>query len=149
MRVTNASVLGSLIGIILILPVTTFAEDISGLITSTRTIREHSRLVGDVTCTVTGAACIAFGAAHIDLRLNGFTISGQADATTGCGGTFQAGENGITSNGTDFVQSMNRFMFSRLNSAGIVRSFTRSSKAPVPTRSANALNSSPSVRSLS
>ena len=30
---------------------TAFAEEISGFITTTRTIRENSRLVGDVTCT--------------------------------------------------------------------------------------------------
>jgi len=58
------------------------AEDISGLITSTRTIREDSRLVGEVTCTVTGAPCIQFGSPHIELRLNGFTMTGQADPAT-------------------------------------------------------------------
>ena len=65
---------------------TVLAEDISGFITTTRTIRDNSRLVGDVTCTVTGAPCITFGASHIDLRLNGFTITGQADPTTACNG---------------------------------------------------------------
>ena len=33
------------------------SPDISGFISSTRTIREDSRLVGDVTCTVNGAPC--------------------------------------------------------------------------------------------
>jgi hypothetical protein len=75
------------------------AEDISGLISSTRTIREDSRLVGDVTCTVTGAPCIQFGSPHIELRLNGFTMTGQADPTTGCSGTRTANEFGISSNG--------------------------------------------------
>ena len=74
------------------------AEDISGLITTTRTISENSRLVGDVTCTVTGAPCILFGASHIDLRLNGFTMTGQADAATGCNGSSTAGETGISTN---------------------------------------------------
>jgi len=37
------------------------ADDISGLITTTRTITANSRLVGDVTCRVTGAPCILVG----------------------------------------------------------------------------------------
>ncbi|MCA1600566.1 MAG: right-handed parallel beta-helix repeat-containing protein [Acidobacteria bacterium] len=55
------------------------AEDISGTITVTKTIFEDSRLVGDVTCTMTDSPCIDFGASHISLWLNGFTISGPAD----------------------------------------------------------------------
>src|SRR5580765_6735780 len=74
------------------------ADDISGLITTTRTIRENSRFVGDVTCMVTGAPCILFGSSHIDLRLNGFTMTGQADATTACNGASTAGEMGISTN---------------------------------------------------
>jgi len=81
-----------------------FAEDISGLISSTRTIREDSRLVGDVTCTVTGAPCIQFGSPHIELRLNGFTMTGRADASTGCSGARTGNEHGISSNGqTDVI----------------------------------------------
>ena len=52
------------------------AEDISGVIVRTMVLSETSRLVGDVTCRVTGAACIAFGAPNIALNLNGFTITG-------------------------------------------------------------------------
>ncbi len=62
------------------------AMDISGAITTTRTITDQSRLVGNVNCTVVGAPCIKFGASNIKLRLNGFTISGQANPTFGCGG---------------------------------------------------------------
>lgn len=43
--------------------------------------------MGDVTCTVTGAPCITFGASGIALKLNGFSITGLADPVTGCGGT--------------------------------------------------------------
>jgi hypothetical protein len=75
------------------------AEDISGVISATRTIREDSRLVGNVTCTVTGAPCILFGSGHIELRLNGFTMTGQADPATGCNGGVTAGETGISTNG--------------------------------------------------
>jgi Right handed beta helix region len=55
------------------------AEDISGAITFTKVIFEDSRLVGDVTCTMTDSPCIDFGAPHIKLRLNGFTMTGPAD----------------------------------------------------------------------
>lgn len=78
------------------------AENISGVISSTRTIREDSRLVGDVTCTVTGAPCIVFGSGHIELRLNGFTLTGPADQATGCNGGSTGSETGISSgNQTD------------------------------------------------
>ena len=78
------------------------AEDISGIISTTRTITQDSRLVGDVTCRVTGAACIAFGAPHLTLRLNGFTMTGQADPVNACSGTITGGEHGIsTANQTD------------------------------------------------
>jgi parallel beta-helix repeat protein len=69
---------------------TASAADISGTISSTLTITDNSQLVGDVTCTVTGAACITFGAPG---------ITGQADAITGCAGGNVAGESGILVNG--------------------------------------------------
>src|SRR5438093_1287253 len=72
------------------------ADDISGLITTTRTITANSRLVGDVTCRVTGAPCILFGSSHIELRLNGFTMTGQANPVIGCNGGMTAGEMGIS-----------------------------------------------------
>src|SRR5262245_10258725 len=63
------------------------AEDIRGTIVRTLILSEDSRLVGDVTCQVTGGPCIAFGAPNISLSLNGFSITGPNDAATGCGGT--------------------------------------------------------------
>src|SRR5262245_52367608 len=81
------------------------AEDISGLVTTTRMLRDNSRLVGDVTCTVTGAPCIQFATSHISLSLNGFTITGPADANTACGGTAATGtETGINSGGQADVE---------------------------------------------
>lgn len=53
-------------------------ENISGTITTTKTIHQNSRLVGDVTCTMTDGPCIDFGASGIKLRLNGFTMTGPA-----------------------------------------------------------------------
>jgi parallel beta-helix repeat protein len=61
------------------------ATDIpGGNITSTLTITEDSRLVGDVTCTVAvvKAPCIVIGASHVKLNLNGFTITGPVDPLT-------------------------------------------------------------------
>ena len=98
---------------------TALAEDISGFITTTRTIRDNSRLVGDVTCTVTGAPCITFGASHIDLRLNGFTITGQADPTTACNGTTTANEHGISSGGQSDVEVRGPGVVQRFRAHGI------------------------------
>lgn len=62
------------------------AADIGGTISTTLTITEDSRMVDDVTCTVTGLPCIAIGAPHVTVELNGFTMTGQADAQTACNG---------------------------------------------------------------
>jgi hypothetical protein len=74
-------------------------SEIGGTISTTLTIYEDSELVDDVTCTVTGAPCIAFGASGISLKLNGFTMTGLADAETGCGGSSIPAEFGIDVNG--------------------------------------------------
>lgn len=68
------------------------ATDISGTITSTLTISDDSELVGDVSCNVPltaadskgVASCIAFGASHITLHLNGHTLMGPVDPPTNC-----------------------------------------------------------------
>jgi parallel beta-helix repeat protein len=63
---------------------TAAADDISGTITTTWTIYENSRLVGDVTCVVVNAPCISVGASHITLRLNGYTMKGRANPPADC-----------------------------------------------------------------
>ena len=77
MHTTRWWMLATLICVMVIIPLSAAAADISGPIASTRVITENSRLVGDVTCTVTGAPCITFGAPHIELRLHD-------DGTGGC-----------------------------------------------------------------
>ena len=72
-----------------------YCRDISGTISSTLTITDSSRLTGDVTCTVTGAACISIGASNVTLDLNGYSITGLGDPQTGCGGASTANEFGI------------------------------------------------------
>ena len=68
---------------------TAHATEISGTISSTLTIFDDSELVGDVTCSVPLTMpgvnpCISFGADHITLRLNGYTITGPVTPPTGC-----------------------------------------------------------------
>jgi parallel beta-helix repeat protein len=59
---------------------------ISGDISSTLTIFADTKLVGDVNCTsaLLKQPCIVFGADHIKLRLNGYTITGPVTPPTGC-----------------------------------------------------------------
>jgi len=112
---TTKWVLASFAGAVLALqPVAAAAEDISGLITSTRIIREDSRLVGNVTCMVTGAPCITFGAPRISLRLNGFMMTGQGDPNNACSGAITANEQGINSGGQADVE---------VRGPGVVRNF--------------------------
>lgn len=98
------------------------AEEISGTISTTRTIMDDSKLVGDVTCTVTGAACIAFGAAGLTLDLNGFSMTGRADPVTACfGGAIAAtgGEFGIFVNGFNNVTVRGPGLVQRFRAQGI------------------------------
>jgi hypothetical protein len=78
--------------------------DLGGTISATLTITGDSQLVDDVRCTVVAAPCIAIGASHVTLELNGFTITGQADPQTGCSGAGTGGENGIDVNTQTGVQ---------------------------------------------
>jgi len=73
-----------------------YAADISGTVATTLTITENSRLVGDVTCTVSGLPCLDIVASNVTLDLNSFSITGLADPQTGCaGGGALLTENGI------------------------------------------------------
>jgi hypothetical protein len=111
------------------------ARDIGGTISTTLTITEDSQLVDDVTCTVTGAPCIAIGASNVTLELNGFTMTGQADAQTACNGgpsTFPTpiedgidvqGQTGVAIRGPGLIQ---RFrgpgIFLHKNTSGVASS---------------------------
>lgn len=102
------------------------AADIGGTISSTLTITEDSQLVDDVTCTVTGAPCIALGAPNVTLELNGFTMTGHADPKTACGGGGIGPEIGIDVNaqtgvaihGPGLVKQFRGFGIRLLNSTG-------------------------------
>jgi hypothetical protein len=96
------------------------AEDISGTIVRTLVLSENTRLVGDVTCTVTGGPCIAFGAPNIVLTLNGFTITGPNDASTGCKGTNVGTETGINTNAQNNVGIRGPGVVQRFQGDGIL-----------------------------
>jgi hypothetical protein len=93
------AVVGIAIGALFVQGRAAGAEDIRGTIVRTLILSEDTRLVGDVTCQVTGAPCIAFGVSNIALTLNGFSITGGIDAATGCKGASLGTEPGISTNG--------------------------------------------------
>jgi len=113
------------------------ADDLSGLITTTRTILSDSRLVGDVTCTVTGAPCIVFGTPRIQLRLNGFTMTGQADPTTACSGVITANEHGISTNNQMDVGIRGPGIVQRFRANGILVAGTLRGKVEMVTTTTN------------
>lgn len=96
------------------------ADDISGAIPLTLVITDNSQLVGHVTCTVTGAPCILFGASNIKLRLNGFIISGLADPNRGCGRSGNVpDEDGIDTGGMSHVEIEGPGLVRRFRNHGI------------------------------
>jgi len=97
------------------------ATDISGTISTTMTIYDDSELVGDVTCMVAGAPCIAFGAPGIKLRLNGFTITGRANPPDGCTPTAKfPSEDGIDVVGQHDVAIFGPGLVQKFASVGIL-----------------------------
>jgi hypothetical protein len=96
------------------------AEDISGTVTRTLMLSENSRLVGDVTCQVTGAPCLAFGAPNLVLTLNGFSVTGPNDPSTGCKGNSTATEAGISTNGQSNIGIRGPGIVQRFQGDGIL-----------------------------
>jgi hypothetical protein len=96
------------------------AEDISGTITRTLMLSENTRLVGDITCQVAGAPCIAFAASNIVLTLNGFAITGPSDPSLGCKGTSVGTEAGISTNGQNNVGVRGPGVIQRFQGDGIL-----------------------------
>ena len=115
-RMTGVVVVGALLA----MAVPAGAEDIRGTVVRTLMLSEDSRLVGDVTCQVTGAPCIAFGAPNITLNLNGFTMTGQADPAAGCKGAAVTNEVGISTNGQGNVGIRGPGLVQRFQADGIL-----------------------------
>jgi hypothetical protein len=78
--------------------------EIHGVITTTVTIDENSKLTGDVQCSQSTGPCIRFGEPGIKLDLNGFTMTGPANDPPGanCASDF-ADQDGIQSTFDDVV----------------------------------------------
>lgn len=75
-------------------------DALSGTITRTFSIVANTVVTGDVTCAVPdGTPCLSFAVPGVELRLNGYTLTGKGDPITGCGGAATPGEVGITTNG--------------------------------------------------
>jgi type 1 fimbria pilin len=115
----------SFLGALFVCAGSAHATDIGGTISTTLTITEDSQLVDDVTCTVVGLPCIAVGAPHVTLELNGFTMTGQADAQTACNGgpttvVFTALEDGIDVNGQRDVAIRGPGLIQRFRGPGIL-----------------------------
>ena len=119
LRLKRITWFAAFLGALAVSASSTQARDIGGTISSTLTITEDSQLVDDVTCTVTGAPCIAIGAPNIKLDLNGFTMTGQADPQTGCSGTSIANEVGIDVNARSNVVIVGPGMVWRFRNSGI------------------------------
>jgi hypothetical protein len=110
----------TLLGALVVHTTSVYGADIGGTISSTLVITEDSQLVDDVTCTVTGAACITFGASGVTLDLNGFTMTGLADPAKACVGiTPPGGEYGILLNGFSNVTIRGPGLVQRFRAQGI------------------------------
>ena len=109
----------ALAAIALFAPAAAAAERVSGVITRTFLLVDNTDLVGDVTCDVGSAACFSFGVPDIELRLNGFTISGTADPVIGCGGAAFAAEVGITTSSRNNVSVRGPGLVQRFRGHGV------------------------------
>ena len=98
---------------------TAFADQLSGRITRTYVLVENTELTGDVTCEVENAPCITFGGSDIELKLNGFTITGRADAATGCNGATFGLESGISTTGSRNASVRGPGMIQRMRGRGV------------------------------
>jgi parallel beta-helix repeat protein len=116
------------------------AADISGTITATLTIMNDSKLVGDVSCTVSGATCIAFGASSVTLDLNGYSVTGLGDPDTGCSGSSTPGETAINVNGLRDVAIRGPGTVQRSRGFGIVLNNSTGSTVSGVTVSTNCMS---------
>jgi hypothetical protein len=96
------------------------SDRVSGTLTRTYTIVADTELTGDVTCAVAdGTPCFSFSVPGVELRLNGFSITGRADAVTACGGTPTNGEVGVTTNGQSRVVVRGPGLIQRFRNHGV------------------------------
>lgn len=97
------------------------ADRVSGVLTRTFVIVEDTDLAGDVRCDVPdNSPCFSFGAPGIELRPNGFTMTGKGDAVTGCAGASFGGEPGITTNAMTGVAVRGPGLVQRFRGDGVM-----------------------------
>jgi hypothetical protein len=130
----------SLLALFLVCAGTAQATKISGTISTTLTITEDSQFVGDVTCTVTGAACLTIGASNITVDVNAYTITGQADPFTACNGASTGGESGITASGRTGITIRGPGIVQRFRGFGIIFSNATASTITRVTTSTNCMS---------
>ena len=119
-------------------PAARAADGVAGVITRTYTIVEDTDLTGEVTCQVAnGTPCFAFGAPGVQLRLNGYTITGKAEPVTGCGGTLTAGEHGISTAGLAGVSVHGPGLVQRFRFHGVAVMGSRDARVDGITASTN------------
>jgi hypothetical protein len=94
-------------------------ETISGTLSATRVITQDTKLTGDVICTMPGASCIRFGASGITLNLNGFTMTGLADPSTGCPEGAVPNEFGIDTNDRSDVTILGPGLVQQFRNQGV------------------------------
>ena len=119
-----------------------FADDrVSGVITRTYVVVEDTDLIGDVTCEVANnTPCFSFGAANVELRLNGFSLTGRADATTGCGGGLANGEAGVTTSNQSRVVVRGPGLIQRFRGDGVTVAGSREARVENLTLSTNCMS---------
>ena len=98
----------------------TRSDAVSGTITRTFSIVANTEVTGDITCAVAdGTPCLSFAIPGVELRLNGYTITGKGDPVTGCGGVVTAGEVGITTNTQNAVVVRGPGLVQRFRNHGV------------------------------
>lgn len=95
-------------------------DSVSGTLTRTFAIVADTDLTGDVSCQVAdGTACFSFTVPGVELRLNGFSITGKGNATTGCGGAVTAGEVGVSTSSQSRVTVRGPGLIQRFRHHGV------------------------------
>ena len=117
------------------------ADRVSGTLTRTYMIVEDTDLIGDVSFDVgNNIACFAFAAPNVELRLNGFSITGRGDVVTGCGGTAANGEAGVTTNNMSGVAVRGPGLVQRFRGDGITVAGSRDARIEGLTVSTNCMS---------
>jgi hypothetical protein len=135
----RTTVLGMLLAGVAATPA--LADRVSGTLTRTFVIVEDTDVIGDITCDVpNGTACFSFGAPDVELRLNGFSLTGRADAATGCGGLATNGEAGITTNNMSRVTVRGPGLVQRFRGDGITVAGSTGARVENLTMSTNCMS---------